>query len=143
MLFQMDRRDQEKLFEKHDHYTSCLKEDSRLHRPLRGWLLRVRSYLFNPRLIRSTLQPRVKRFGYALVPQLLRTYYFGDPSPTGNKIHSTSWMNGLRGLAALTVLNCHYLAYFTRTIFIGMASQGGYAPHALPALVVLCRLDSV
>lgn len=138
MLFQMAPGDHKTLLEKHDYYTSSFKEDGFLKRPLREWLLWIRSRLLSPRLMRITLHLYIKRLGYALVPQLLRTYYFNDPSATGNRLHSTSWMNGLRGLAAVTVFNCHYLAYFTRTIFIGFAAEG-YNPlssnfwiHQLP-----------
>lgn len=55
---------------------------------------------------------------YALVPQLIRTKYFRDPLPA-TKVNSTSWMNGLRGLAALVVFNFHYWYVWSHLIFHG------------------------
>lgn len=52
------------------------------------------------------------QFLYALVPQLIRSKLFNEASPLA-VVHRTSWLNGLRGLAALTIFNLHYLYFFT------------------------------
>ncbi len=56
----------------------------------------------------------VRRFGYAFVPQLLRSILFNDALPHA-KIHTTSWLDGFRGLAALAVYNLHFFVYYTDT----------------------------
>lgn len=119
----MERGDHDTLLEKSSRLTSDPRKSNLSDTGWIEWLLLIRSRMLNPRLIRITLHSLARRFCYALVPQLIRTHYFNDPSPTAKKLHATSWMNGLRGLAALTVFTCHYLAFFTRTIFIGFGSS--------------------
>ena len=58
--------------------------------------------------IQSSVLKSVRRLTYAFVPQLPRTRIFDDPSPP-SRIYPTSWLDGLRGLAALCVFNFHYL----------------------------------
>jgi peptidoglycan/LPS O-acetylase OafA/YrhL len=54
----------------------------------------------------------VPRLCYALTPQLVRTYSFNDPLPPP-RIFPTSWLDGLRGLAAFAVFNFHYIYAFS------------------------------
>jgi len=53
-----------------------------------------------------------KSFLYAFVPQIFRTKIFHDPAPP-SRLYPTSWIDGLRGLAALCVFNFHYLFAYT------------------------------
>lgn len=52
------------------------------------------------------------RLCYALTPQLVRTYSFNDPLPPP-RVFPTSWLDGLRGLAAFAVFNFHYIYAFS------------------------------
>ena len=90
-----------------------------------------------PRSIRRTLFSILKRFLYALVPQLIRTHNFYDPvAPSASSAdHSTAWMNSLRGLASLAVFNEHYFYFFTHRIITGYgAREADRYWHQLPVV---------
>lgn len=52
-----------------------------------------------------------KRFAYCFTPQLLRSYFWDDQAPK-SKTFNTSYLNGLRGLAAVKVFTFHYTFAF-------------------------------
>lgn len=52
-----------------------------------------------------------RRFVYAMTPTLIRTHFLKEPKKQHN-LHATSWMDGIRGLASLSVFNFHYLFNF-------------------------------
>jgi peptidoglycan/LPS O-acetylase OafA/YrhL len=60
------------------------------------------------------------RLCYALTPQLVRTYSFNDPLPPP-RTFPTSWLDGLRGLAAFAVFNFHYIYAFSDIVFMPYA----------------------
>lgn len=62
----------------------------------------------------------VRRICYALTPQLIRTYSFNDPLPPP-RLFPTSWLDGLRGLAAFAVFNFHYIYAFSDIAFMPYA----------------------
>lgn len=70
-------------------------------------ILHVQHAALYPVRLTGLLNKIVKGLLYAFVPQVVRTKYFRDPLPA-TKLNSTSWLNGLRGLAALVVFNLHY-----------------------------------
>ncbi|KAI5366636.1 putative acyltransferase 3 domain-containing protein [Septoria linicola] len=59
-----------------------------------------------------------RRVGYALTPTPVRAYFFNEHIPP-RKLHSTSWMDGLRGLCAIIVFNSHFLFAFSRIVPLG------------------------
>lgn len=59
----------------------------------------------------SSILKLLRHFLYAFIPQIFRTRIFNDPS-SPSRIYPTSWLDGLRGLAALCVFNFHYLFAF-------------------------------
>lgn len=58
-----------------------------------------------------------KRFSYAFAPQIFRTTIFNDPS-LPSRIYPTSWLDGLRGLAAVCVFNFHYVFAYSDMTFM-------------------------
>lgn len=62
------------------------------------------------------------RIAYCFVPQLLRTLVYGDPAPTPKRTN-ISWINGLRGWAALCVTFCHFMTPFTELCFFSWDSE--------------------
>ncbi|KAF2153473.1 hypothetical protein K461DRAFT_140942 [Myriangium duriaei CBS 260.36] len=53
---------------------------------------------------------------YGLAQQPWRSLWSRDGS-SGSKLHSTSWMDGIRGLAAIAVFNLHFFYNFTHTVY--------------------------
>lgn len=53
----------------------------------------------------------LSQFAYAFVPQIFRARIFDGHAPT-SRIYSTSWLDGLRGMAALCVFNYHFLCEY-------------------------------
>lgn len=75
----------------------------------------ARSRLFV--LVRHSLRPaqilrQLRRLGYALTPQLGRTLLWDEGSIPA-KLYPTSYLTGLRGLAAVKVVTFHYLMAFS------------------------------
>ncbi|KAK4946413.1 hypothetical protein LTR10_014612 [Elasticomyces elasticus] len=58
-----------------------------------------------------------KRLGYCFVPQLLRSHIWGE-SAVQLKNHPTSYLSGLRGLAAVKVFTFHFLNTFSDAGFV-------------------------
>lgn len=67
--------------------------------------------LINLEHISRALPSYPLRLAYAFVPQLLRSRVFHDDTPPA-RIYPTSWLDGLRGLAALCVFNYHFLCTY-------------------------------
>lgn len=62
---------------------------------------------------------------YGLTPQLVRTKLWHD-TPPNHRLTSTSWMDGLRGVASLVVFTHHFLVYFTRMGRYGFGCDKDY-----------------
>jgi len=95
------------------------------------------SEISRPSNIFSALRSLFARCLYAFVPQLVRTKCFNDPlSPEPS--HSTSWLTGLRGIAAMMVFNRHYSAPFTLTTYVRYgATPTDTWVHQLPVFEML------
>ncbi|KAI5366637.1 putative acyltransferase 3 domain-containing protein [Septoria linicola] len=78
-----------------------------------------------------------RRIAYALVPTILRTRH--EDLPRAAAITSTSWMDGLRGICAVLVVNFHFLFTFSPIAVLGYNSLGPVSQHitALPPLSFL------
>lgn len=68
-------------------------------------------------LVRQSLRPaqvirQLRRLGYALTPQFGRTLLW-DERPPPAKLYTTSYLTGLRGIAAVKVVTFHYLMAFS------------------------------
>ena len=60
---------------------------------------------------------RGKRLAYCLVPSLLRSYLWNETSPKPKQF-PTSYLTGLRGIAAVKVFTFHYLHFFSDATFV-------------------------
>lgn len=67
----------------------------------------------------------LRKLGYCFVPQLIRTHLFDEPAPK-SKEFSTTYLNGLRGLAALKVFTFHYFMVFTDATHIPYGASPRY-----------------
>ena len=94
----------EKAEDYHGHHPAWQKRSNIVERTL--------SHIEDVRIGGILTLPR--RFCYAFVPQLLRSLLFHDTLPPA-KMHTTSWLDGFRGLAAVAVYNLHFFVYFTDT----------------------------
>lgn len=65
----------------------------------------------------------VRRIGYAFVPQLIRSRYFHDTVPP-SKLYATSYLDGIRGIAAVLVMNRHYILAFSKRVLHGHDTSG-------------------
>jgi peptidoglycan/LPS O-acetylase OafA/YrhL len=68
-------------------------------------------------LVRQSLRPAqivryLRRLGYALTPQIGRALVW-DERPAPIKLYSTSYLTGLRGIAAVKVVTFHYLMAYS------------------------------
>ena len=66
---------------------------------------------------RAVVYRRAKRLGYCLVPSLLRSKIWNETSPKAKQF-PTTYLNGLRGIAAVKVFAFHYLHFFTDHTFV-------------------------
>ena len=67
--------------------------------------------------VRHALRPaqiakQLRRLGYACTPQLGRTLIWDEHAPL-RKVHATSWLSGLRGIAAVKVVTFHYVMAYS------------------------------
>lgn len=60
---------------------------------------------------------RGKRFAYCLVPSLLRSRIWNEAIPKAKQF-PTSYLSGLRGIAAVKVFTFHYLHFFSDSTFV-------------------------
>lgn len=95
------------------------------------WVL---SHLPKPRL--SQLLAIPNSVVYAILPELLRTG-FKHESTTQHRWTKSSWMDGLRGIAAFCVFNFHFLMSFT---FMPKVGFGWNKKFALPLNLPIVRL---
>lgn len=67
--------------------------------------------------VRHALRPaqifrQLRRLGYACTPQLVRSVVWHEYAPL-TKTYPTSWLNGLRGIAAVKVVTFHYVMAYS------------------------------
>jgi len=72
-------------------------------------ITKILRWIISSLLLRPAQATRwCRRFGYALMPQLLRSLIWQDYAPP-RKEFTTSYLNGLRGCTALKVFTFHYI----------------------------------
>ena len=76
---------------------------------------------------RQGIYRRTKRIGYGLLPSPLRAYIWNETQPKG-KVFPTTYLNGMRGIAAIKVFAFHFLHFYTDHTFV---PYGRDAAHSL------------
>ena len=66
---------------------------------------------------RALAYRRAKRVAYCFVPSLLRSHYWNETSPKPKQF-PTTYLSGMRGIAAVKVYTFHYAHFFTDATFV-------------------------
>ncbi|KAI9659236.1 MAG: hypothetical protein M1831_003818 [Alyxoria varia] len=83
---------------------------------------RLLHYILSTVLTRPFHAALWRRFGYALMPQPLRSFILKEQTPP-RKTFSTSYLNGVRGCTALKVFTFHYMHAFSDITFVPYGSD--------------------
>ena len=111
----MDNTKQHWLAEEKEDLLSNGENDQRNY-ALRPALKRLLTKIFS-HSARAIAYRRGKRLAYCFVPSPLRAYYWNEIAPKGKQF-PTTYLTGMRGIAAVKVYTFHYLHFFSDATFV-------------------------